>query len=266
LGRHHSKGSSDRGTAPVPNPFKLPPPQAGLRNPSYLVRGRHGAVATEAEICSTIGIDVLKENGTATDAAIASALCGGYYLSEMLDSQMTKSHMSTVGTINMFSSGIGGGGFLIIRPPNDPLDEQRKKKHSPHHKIPIPHPDTHPISIDFRETSPSGSHPNMYVKLDATASKIGGLSVGVPGELRGFEEAYKRYGGGVSWERIFEPSIKLAEKGWHVTAELDRRLRVRTYLPESASIYSLFACASSLAASCPTFLNGKRSSHPKANF
>lgn len=76
LGRHHNRGgSSDRGTAPAPNPFKLPPPQPGLRNPSYLVRGRHGAVATEAEICSTIGIDVLKDNGTATDAAIASALC-----------------------------------------------------------------------------------------------------------------------------------------------------------------------------------------------
>jgi hypothetical protein len=58
---------------------------------------------------------------------------------------------STVGTINMFSSGIGGGGFLIIRPPNDPLDSLKKKHHP--HPIPVPHPDTQPISIDFRETS-----------------------------------------------------------------------------------------------------------------
>lgn len=54
----------------------LPPPQPGLRNPSYLVRGTHGAVATEAETCSQIGLDILKDGGKATDAAIGSALCG----------------------------------------------------------------------------------------------------------------------------------------------------------------------------------------------
>ena len=60
----------------VPDYSKLPGPKPGLRNPSYLVRGRHGAVATESEICSKIGLDVLKEGGTATDAAISGALCG----------------------------------------------------------------------------------------------------------------------------------------------------------------------------------------------
>lgn len=59
----------------TPDYSKLPGPQPGLRNPSYLVRGRKGAVATEAEMCSQIGLDILKENGTATDAAISSALC-----------------------------------------------------------------------------------------------------------------------------------------------------------------------------------------------
>lgn len=107
----------------------------------------------------------------------------------------------------MFSSGIGGGGFLVIRPPSSSNDST-------------------PISIDFRETSPTGSHPNMYVGLSAKASKVGGLAIGVPGELRGFEAAYQLYGGGVSWQRIFQPSIALAEKGWNVTDELDRRLKL----------------------------------------
>lgn len=106
----------------------------------------------------------------------------------------------------MFSSGIGGGGFLVIRPSNSSEDST-------------------PLSIDFRETSPSGSHANMYVGLSASASKIGGLAVGVPGELRGFEAAYNAHGGGVSWQRIFQPAIELAENGWNVTAELDRRLK-----------------------------------------
>jgi gamma-glutamyltranspeptidase/glutathione hydrolase/leukotriene-C4 hydrolase len=64
------------GNQEVPDYSKLPGPKPGLRNPSYLVRGRHGAVATESEICSKIGLDVLKEGGTATDAAISGALCG----------------------------------------------------------------------------------------------------------------------------------------------------------------------------------------------
>lgn len=61
-----------------PDYTKLPPPQAGLRNPSYLVRGTHGAVATETETCSQIGLDILKDGGKATDAAIGSALCGEF--------------------------------------------------------------------------------------------------------------------------------------------------------------------------------------------
>lgn len=96
----------------TPDYSKLPPPQPGGRNPNYLSTGKYGGVATEVDVCSKIGVDgmfellvarqptqphsqsscfaVLKENGTATDAAIASALC--------------------IGVTNMFSSGIGGGG------------------------------------------------------------------------------------------------------------------------------------------------------------
>jgi gamma-glutamyltranspeptidase / glutathione hydrolase / leukotriene-C4 hydrolase len=47
------------------------------RNPAYLIRASHGAVATENVRCSNIGVDVLKEGGNAIDAAIASTLCIG---------------------------------------------------------------------------------------------------------------------------------------------------------------------------------------------
>ncbi|KAI7959681.1 hypothetical protein MJO28_003472 [Puccinia striiformis f. sp. tritici] len=141
------------------------------RNPAYLVSGKNGVVASEEGRCSRIGIQVLKDNGTATDAAIATALC--------------------VGVVNSFSSGIGGGGFMIIKPASD------------NNEI--------PTTIDFRETVPNGDYYSKAFINDPTKSEKGGLSIGIPGELAGFEAAYQKFGGGVSWKRIFQPSIDLAK-------------------------------------------------------
>jgi len=47
------------------------------RNPAYLITAEHGAVAAENKRCSDIGVDVLKEGGSAVDAAISAALCTG---------------------------------------------------------------------------------------------------------------------------------------------------------------------------------------------
>lgn len=57
-------------------------------NRKILVHAKHGAVATELDTCSNIGVNILREGGNAVDAAIASGIC--------------------IGSINMFSAGIGG--------------------------------------------------------------------------------------------------------------------------------------------------------------
>ncbi|CAG8850130.1 38519_t:CDS:2, partial [Gigaspora margarita] len=44
---------------------------------SYLIIVKHGAIVSESVNCSRIGIDVLKEGGSAVDAAIATELCVG---------------------------------------------------------------------------------------------------------------------------------------------------------------------------------------------
>jgi gamma-glutamyltranspeptidase/glutathione hydrolase/leukotriene-C4 hydrolase len=54
----------------------------------------HAAVAADAPICSTVGKSILKKNGSAVDAAVATQICQG--------------------VVNFQASGLGGGGFMII--------------------------------------------------------------------------------------------------------------------------------------------------------
>jgi len=49
----------------------------GLRNPAYLIKAKHGAVASENVLCSNIGVEILKEGGNAVDAAVATTFCIG---------------------------------------------------------------------------------------------------------------------------------------------------------------------------------------------
>ena len=70
----------------------------------------------------------------------------------------------------MYHSGIGGGGFMIVRGADGSKEV-----------------------IDFRETASSQAHQNMY-SGNLIGSLLGGLSSGVPGELRGLEYLHQKYG------------------------------------------------------------------------
>ena len=108
--------------------------------------------------------------------------------------------------INASRSGIGGGGFMTVRIPPA-----------------TPNASSEVFTIDFRETAPALSNRTMYVD-NPLASRWGGLAVGVPGELRGLEEAHRRWGL-LQWKTLVKPAADLA-KGWPVPTELARRLQV----------------------------------------
>lgn len=62
------------------------------------VVARNGVVATDETECSKIGRDILGRGGHAVDAAVAAALC--------------------LGVVSPPYSGLGGGGFMLVRSSN----------------------------------------------------------------------------------------------------------------------------------------------------
>lgn len=62
----------------VGNPVKSGQPYStGAPAPSLLKHGHLGAVASEAEVCSHIGIELLKKGGNAADAMVGTVACVG---------------------------------------------------------------------------------------------------------------------------------------------------------------------------------------------
>jgi gamma-glutamyltranspeptidase/glutathione hydrolase len=167
--------------------------------------GTHGVVAAAKPEASQVGVDILKAGGNAVDAAIATGFA--------------------LGVLEPNATGIGGGGFMIVRLAN--MKEA--------------------VVIDFREIAPHAARPDMY-KLDAkgdvvgNASLVGGLASGIPGEVAGLLYAFEHYGSGrISRAQMLQPAIDWASKGYTVTYNLSNIIKdnfeVIKKFPACAAIY-----------------------------
>jgi len=99
---------------------------------------------------------------------------------------------------------IGGGGFLLFRPHEGA-----------------------PVAYDFRETAPTGSHPEMWLEDGEYSFRrhhLSHLSVGVPGTVDGLYLAWQEHGR-LPWKRLVEPAIGLARDGFVVSHELSQSLK-----------------------------------------
>lgn len=140
-----------------------------------------GVVSAADPRAAAAGAEILRKGGSATDAAIATMLA--------------------LTVVEPQSSGIGGGGFMMLGNADGTVE-----------------------TLDGRETAPAAAGPDWF--LDAQGKPrpfmeavLSGLSVGVPGNIRLAEEAHRRHGK-LPWADLFGPAITLADNGFTITERL----------------------------------------------
>jgi gamma-glutamyltranspeptidase / glutathione hydrolase len=148
------------------------------------VRGRRAMVASQHELASRIGVEVMKKGGNAVDAAIAVGLALAVVYPE--------------------AGNIGGGGFMLIRRPDG-------KAFAVDYREMAPKAATRDIFVDKEGNLIRGEG----------GSTIGYRASGVPGTLAGFDLAFKKYGSGkVKWSDLVEPARRLALNGYFLSNRL----------------------------------------------
>ncbi|AXU18564.1 gamma-glutamyltransferase [Novosphingobium sp. THN1] len=167
----------------------VPPPSATIApsRPAPMAAATEGVPVDSAGLVSAAdpraaeaGVQMLRLGGSATDAAIATMLA--------------------LTVVEPQSSGIGGGGFLVLG------DAAGKVE-----------------TIDGRETAPKAATPQWFYAdgkpLPYRDAIPGGRSVGVPGNLRLAALAHNGKGR-LSWRTLFQPAIRLAREGFEITPRL----------------------------------------------
>jgi gamma-glutamyltranspeptidase/glutathione hydrolase len=147
------------------------------------VHSRNAMVVTQEPLATSVGVAVLQAGGNAMDAAVAV----GFALA----------------VTHPFAGNIGGGGFLLAR-----------------------FADGRTTFIDFREKAPLKASRNMYLDANGKLTRdslVGWRASGVPGSVRGFELANKKYGR-KPWAELVEPAIRLASDGFPVSYNLSESL------------------------------------------
>jgi gamma-glutamyltranspeptidase/glutathione hydrolase len=162
--------------------------------------GKLGMVVSPQADASAAGLALLEAGGNAIDAAVATAFA--------------------LSVSDPHHSGIGGGGFILIR-----LADGRV------------------VAIDARETAPAAASADMYLQpgLPANSSRFGALAVATPGLLKGLALALGDFGT-QSLSEVLEPAIRIAEEGFAVGPRHASRVRLWRQLggaqlfPQTAAI------------------------------
>ncbi|WP_119461243.1 gamma-glutamyltransferase [Rhodospirillaceae bacterium SYSU D60014] len=188
-----ASGDSRSGTAEAARaaPEAASPTQPRME-PRAAVYAERQMVAAANPLAAAAGLEILRAGGSAVDAAIAVQM--------------------VLNLVEPQSSGIGGGGFLL----HFDADADRV------------------TTYDGRETAPAAATPSLFLTAEGEPmaffdAVVGGRSVGVPGVLRMLEAAHRDHGR-LPWPRLFEPAIRLAERGFPVSPRLNALIAADEHL------------------------------------
>jgi gamma-glutamyltranspeptidase/glutathione hydrolase len=160
-------------TAAVAQPIPKDADSGPVQAASTAGAGPFKAVVSAANpMASEAGLSILKQGGSAADAAIATMLA--------------------LTVVEPQSSGIGGGGFIVYQPANGPVGSIDGREKAPGVASPKQFLDENGKPMPFMQAA------------------TGGRSVGVPGNVALAAEAHRKWGK-LPWAKLFEPAIKLAE-------------------------------------------------------
>ncbi len=185
--------------------FGLPTRNVVLASAPSPVRGKHAMVASQHELASKIGVEILKKGGNAVDAAIAVGIALAVVYPE--------------------AGNIGGGGFMLIRSANGDTRAIDYREMAPGTA-------SRDIFVDKDGNLIRGEG----------SSTVGYRASGVPGTLAGFEMAFQKYGSKrVTWAELIRPARLLAENGYvltHRLAELFKTYKgTLSQYPESNRVF-----------------------------
>ena len=140
-------------------------------------KSKHAMVVSAHPLASEIGLQIIKNGGNAVDAAVAVQFA--------------------LAVVYPSAGNIGGGGFFVYRSNEGECS-----------------------TLDFREKAPLNAQRDMYLdtlgNVVDNLSLIGHLAVGVPGTVDGMVTIHEKYGR-LSWEKVIQPSIDLANNGFVLT-------------------------------------------------
>lgn len=158
------------------------PEGTGGAGPKRLATASRHMAAAANPLASAAGREILRQGGSALDAAIAIQM--------------------VLNLVEPQSSGIGGGAFLVH------YDATTRKVTTYDGR------ETAPARVDPRWFLGADGKP-----LPFSAASVGGHAVGVPGLLRMLEMAHRDHGR-LPWARNFEPAIAMARDGFAVSPRL----------------------------------------------
>ncbi len=156
----------------------------GQKQDVHFASAHNNMVATVHPLATQAGLTALDVGGNAIDAAIAAAL--------------------TLGVVDGYNSGIGGGCFILIRTADGALH-----------------------AIDGREMAPLSATHTMFLrdgKPDVDLSQNGPLAVGTPGALAAYDQAVRRFGR-LSLAQLITPAADIADQGFEVDPIMAEILR-----------------------------------------